>query len=182
MHFLVPKNKPLRILLMLLLSLQHRLSLNWSPWAMNCISISLITQCSWFTIRKKVIFEEISEACKFSFFARLFIHLRISSCQSNTVFGINVGGTLFFPKVCKNWPLVARNHIFTRLCNPFRSQFQLILATTFTLILARGLHHDAPCHDLLSKVLTTDLSPLKFLIMSLSTPWVNPWKIGQLSN
>ena len=182
MHFLVPKNKPLRILLMLLLSLQHRLSLNWSPWAMNCISISLITQCSWFTIRKKVIFEEISEACKFSFFARLFIHLRSSCCQSNTVFGINVGGTLFFPKVCKNWPLVARNHIFTRLCNPFRSQFQLILATTFTLIFAWGLHHDAPCHDLLSKVLTTDLSPLKFLIMSLSTPWVNPWKIGQLSN
>ena len=131
---------------------------------------------------KKGVFEEISEACKFSFFARLFIHLRISSCQSNTVFGINVGGTLFFPKVCKNWPLVARNHIFTRLCNPFRSQFQLILATTFTLILAWGLHHDAPCHDLLSKVLTTDLSPLKFLIMSLSTPWVNPWKIGQLSN
>ena len=59
---------------------------------------------------------------------------------------------------------------------------QLILATTFTLICAWGLHHDAPCHDLLSKVLTTDLSPLKFLIMSLSTPWVNPWKIGQLSS
>ena len=65
---------------------------------------------------------------------------------------------------------------------PQYENFQLILATTFTLICAWGLHHDAPCHDLLSKVLTTDLSPLKFLIMSLSTPWVNPWKIGQLSS